>query len=251
MNIILIGAGGRIGSNLALHLLSKGYNLAIGDLDINQIKSKIDNLYSDKQNIFFKKIDMTSEDKYNEWLKEAFDHLGSIDGAINCSYPKGKNYGRNLEEVNLHDFNNNVSIHLGSYFNFLNLTSRFMKINKLEGSIVSISSIYGVIPPKFDIYDGTKMTMPVEYAAVKSSINHLVKYFAKFYSGIGLRFNSVCPGGILDNQPISFVNAYKKYSLSKGMLDTDDVLPLIEFLVSNKSAYINGENITIDDGFSL
>ena len=55
MNIILIGAGGRIGSNLALHLLSKGYNLAIGDLDIKQIKSKIDNLYSDKQNIFLKK----------------------------------------------------------------------------------------------------------------------------------------------------------------------------------------------------
>ena len=48
-------------------------------------------------------------------------------------------------------------------------------------SIVNFGSIYGIMPPRFDIYDNTCMTMPVEYAAIKAGIIHMSKYFAKYY----------------------------------------------------------------------
>lgn len=252
MNILLIGSSGRIGSDLAIYMLDMGYNLALGDIDTKPIRNKIESLnLNENERVFIKDIDMCSESQYEIWLEEANNFLGSIDGAINCSYPRGKNYGASLRDVNLESFNNNVSLHLGSYFNFLNQTSAFMQKAKLNGSLICTSSIYGHMAPNFDIYNGTQMTMPVEYAAVKSSINHLIKYFAQFYSDTGLRFNSISPGGILDKQPESFINAYAEHSLSKGLLDTSDILPLIEFMISDKSKYINGQNIVIDDGFSL
>ena len=104
---------------------------------------------------------------------------------------------------------------------------------------------------KFEIYDSTDMTMPVEYAASKSAINHLVKYFSKFYAGNKLRFNAVCPGGVMDNQPEEFKKAYLSKSLDKGLLEAVDIIPFIEFLLEDKSSYINGQILTIDDGFTL
>ncbi len=252
MNIILIGGSGKIGSSLVLNLIENGYNIAIGDLDTLDINKKIETItnISDTK-VFIENVDITSESQYLKWINNANDYLGKIDGAINCSYPKGKKYGLNLDQVNLDSFNENVSMHLGSYFNFLNITSSFMEKKSYKGSILCTSSIYGHIAPRFDIYDETSMTMPVEYAAIKSSINHLIKYFAKYYSGSGLRFNSVSPGGIIDGQPDNFVKAYSKHSLSKGLLDVEDIVPVMEFMISKKSSYINGQTIVVDDGFSL
>ena len=252
MNIIIIGASGRIGTELTLYLLRQGHNLALGDLYSGQIKNTIQSSKEPLNNkIFIQDIDMCSEDDYEQWLSNANSKLGLIDGAINCSYPRGKNYGVRLEDVTLETFNNNVSMHLGSYFNFLKATSSFMKSHCFSGPIICTSSIYGHMAPKFSIYEKTNMTMPIEYAAVKSSINHLIRYFASFYSGVGLRFNAISPGGILDNQAESFISAYREQSLNKGLLDAMDIVPLLEFMLSKNSEHINGQIITIDDGFSL
>jgi len=119
------------------------------------------------------------------------------------------------------------------------------------GSIVSLSSIYGVIAPRFDIYEGTDMTMPVEYAAIKSGIIHLTKYFTRYFSGNGIRFNCVSPGGIIDRQPKEFLDKYRKYSVSKGMLSPEDICGAVSFLLSDDSKYVNGQNIIVDDGWAL
>ena len=47
--------------------------------------------------------------------------------------------------------------------------------------------------------------MPVEYAAIKSSIIQLTKYFAQYFKKDNIRVNCLSPGGILDNQPESFI----------------------------------------------
>ena len=142
MNIIIIGASGRIGTELTLYLLRQGHNLALGDLYSGQIKNTIQSSKEPLNNkIFIQDIDMCSEDDYEQWLSNANSKLGSIDGAINCSYPRGKNYGVRLEDVTLETFNNNVSMHLGSYFNFLKATSSFMKSHCFSGPIICTSSI--------------------------------------------------------------------------------------------------------------
>jgi len=91
----------------------------------------------------------------------------------------------------------------------------------------------------------------VEYAAIKSSVIHLTRYFAQYFKRDGIRCNSLSPGGILDKQPESFLESYKSFCGTKGMLDSQDVIGTLLFLLSDASKYITGQNLVIDDGFSL
>ena len=66
-----------------------------------------------------------------------------------------------------------------------------------------------------------------------------------------INVNCISPGGILDNQPINFLKAYKKSCNSKGMLNPEDISNTVLFLFDDTSKYINGQNIIVDDGWSL
>ena len=93
--------------------------------------------------------------------------------------------------------------------------------------------------------------MPVEYAAIKSGMLHLTKYMAKYFKGLNIRVNAISPGGVLDNQPKKFIRQYNDKCSTKGMLESSDLNGTLVFLLSDSSIYINGQNIVVDDGFSL
>ena len=105
--------------------------------------------------------------------------------------------------------------------------------------------------PRFEVYTGTSMTMPVEYAAIKSAIINLTKYMAKYFKGTGIRVNAISPGGILGAQPVEFIDRYAENCLSKGMLGAEDLNGTLLYLLSDMGAYVNGQNIIVDDGFRL
>jgi NAD(P)-dependent dehydrogenase (short-subunit alcohol dehydrogenase family) len=92
---------------------------------------------------------------------------------------------------------------------------------------------------------------PIEYSAIKAGIIAITKYISKYYRKKNIRVNCVSPGGIKADQNDVFLKRYKKYCNSKGMLDGADVSKLIIFLISDESKYISGQNLIIDDGWSL
>ena len=132
-------------------------------------------------------------------------------------------------------------------------SQQFAEYFKVQGygNIVNISSIYGVVAPKFEIYENTVMTMPVEYAAIKAGLINLTRYMAKYFKKMNIRVNALSPGGILDKQPESFLDAYAAQCLNKGMLDKSDLSGTLIYLLSDMSKYVNGQNIIVDDGFTL
>jgi len=119
------------------------------------------------------------------------------------------------------------------------------------GNIINISSIQGISAPKFSHYEGTNMDSPIEYTAAKTAIIAMTRYLVKFLKDKNIRINCISPGGILDNQPESFLEKYKDSCINKGMLDSQDILGAIKFLISEDSRFINGQNIIVDDGWSL
>lgn len=142
-------------------------------------------------------------------------------------------------------------MHLGSSFLFTQQCAAYFKKHQTPLSLVNISSIYGVVAPDFTIYENTSMTMPVEYAAIKSGLLHLNKYAVKYVNNSCFRINSVSPGGIFDCQPEMFLEAYKKKPHGAGMLDVRNMVGSIIYLLSNQSEFVTGQNIVVDDGFSL
>ena len=84
-----------------------------------------------------------------------------------------------------------------------------------------------------------------EQVAIQEELN------AAYVADSRFRVNLVSPGGILDKQPDSFLQAYQHKTLGKGMLDPTDVTGAIAFLLSDHARFINGQNIVVDDGFTL
>ena len=95
------------------------------------------------------------------------------------------------------------------------------------------------------------MTSPVEYAVIKAGIAHLTRYMARYFKTWNVRVNSISPGGIRDGQPDIFQKKYDRFGSGKGMLDPSDLCGALLFLLSAMSRYVNGQNIIVDDGWSL
>ena len=191
--------------------------------------------------------DHESIDKLITYLRSQYDR---IDAVVNNAYPRNINFGRFLEEVEYVDFCENISLHLGGYF----LVAQRFAIafrNHGGGNIVNLSSIYGMSAPRFEIYAGTKMTMPVEYAAIKAGVNHLTRYFAQYYKQDGVRCNALAPGGVREKQHESFMKNYDSMCGNRGMLETEDLEGALIFLLGDASRYMTGQVLVVDDGWSL
>lgn len=180
-------------------------------------------------------------------IKQKF---GKIDALVNNAYPKNKNYGKPFEQVTYEDFAENLSTHVGGYFLMMQLFGQYFT-EQGYGNIINMSSIYGVMAPRFELYEGVGFGLPVEYAAIKSGIQGLTRYVANYLKKTGVRVNAISPGGILDNQHPLFLERYNSYCMDKGMLDPQDVAGTLVFLLSDASKHITGQNIVVDDGFSL
>lgn len=247
--ILVAGAGGLLGSKIVTFALEQGAQVIAADINVDLMKEKLflQEVDLKKPNIVLQELDVNNEQS----VKDFFAKQNNITGAVNSTYPRNKTYGSHFFEVSLDSFNENLALHLGSAFLFTQQCAAYFKDKKQPFSLVNISSIYGVIAPKFSIYDNTSMTMPVEYAAIKSAVLHLNKYAVSYVNDSRFRINSVSPGGLFDNQPEAFLDAYKKSTHGEGMLDVEAVIGSILFLLSEQSMFVTGQNIVVDDGFSL
>ena len=209
-----------------------------------------DNNPMDESNFFL--TDITSTASLASTIDELRKKQLKLNAIVNCSYPRSKSYGLKLEEVTTETFNENVTLHLGGYFNVMKQFGLYLK-EMGGGSIVSFSSVYGMNAPRFEIYENEKFTMPVEYAAIKSAVIHLTKYMAAYFKGTDVRFNTISPGGVFNGHEESFVKSYGKFALSSrgGLLNPEDLTGAVKFLVSDDSQYVNGQNLAVDDGWTL
>lgn len=120
-----------------------------------------------------------------------------------------------------------------------------------NASVVAINSIYGTVPPDFDLYSGTHLENPIPYAVSKFGLHGAIGWLSRYYKD-QIRINSVAPGGIeSDHMPEVFKERYCANTLSGKLVQVSDVLPAIEFLLSESSGAIYGQNIIVDGGFCV
>lgn len=250
--VIITGGAGLLGRSFVRTVASQGGIAVIADLNAVAGNQFLQELKSDRlgENAVFTEVDITSKNSVESMIMALHQKYGRIDALVNNAYPRTKNYGRRFEDVSYDDFCQNVSMHLGGYFLTAQQFSQYFK-KQGYGVIINMASIYGVVAPRFSVYEGTAMTMPVEYAAIKSAIIHLTKYMAQYFKGANIRVNCISPGGISDGQPQQFLSRYGSMAASKGMLDPEDLQGTLLFLLSDWSKFINGQNIVVDDGWTL
>jgi NAD(P)-dependent dehydrogenase (short-subunit alcohol dehydrogenase family) len=249
--IVITGGAGYLGRHFSRAVAEEGGRVVIADLNpANAEKVAADIAREHPDRALAAALDITSAESIDSLIASLTARFGRVDALVNNAYPRNKQYGRKLEDVTYADFCENVNSHLGGYFLTSQRFARYFK-ERGAGNIVNLSSIYGVMAPRFEVYEGTPMTMPVEYAAIKSAVLHLTRYFAKYYRRDGIRVNALCPGGVLDAQPEEFLKRYKANAGSKGMLLPQDLCGTLIYLLSDASRHMTGQHLIVDDSFSL
>ncbi len=152
--------------------------------------------------------------------------------------------------LNFRDFSKEFNTHMEPYYNLNKIFIDYFQ-KKGGGSIINFASIYGEFLPRFEIYKNTKMSMPMYYALVKSSIIMMSKFLAKEFLETRVRINTISPGGVFDFQNKIFLRRYAKYCSNKRLLNPSDLVGLVEFLISDSSKKITGQDFVIDDGYTL
>lgn len=236
--VIVTGGSGLIGSAIVQDIRDKGgicYNADISvdtNLEIGDIKT-----------------DITDEASVEDTLQAIFSRHNRLDGLVNNAYPRTKDWGVKFEDIPASSLRWNVDSQLNSYFIFCQKALEIMK-KQASGSIVNIGSTYGVVGPDFTVYEGTNMTSPAAYNAVKGGVINFTRYLASYIGHYGVRANCVSPGGIFDHQPEAFVKNYEKKVPLKRMGTPGDIAPAVSFLLSDEANYVTGHNLKVDGGWT-
>jgi|TARA_B100001057_G_C22673803_1_gene881011 NAD(P)-dependent dehydrogenase (short-subunit alcohol dehydrogenase family) len=238
-NVLITGAGKGIGESCVSNCIQNGgYVFAL-------IKSNKDNKKFSKN----KKIKIYNGDVRNKKLiLKIFDDSKKIKRPINCIINNaGLRFRKKFLKINEKELKEIFDVNYLSIFHILQIFSKFVIKKKIKGSIVNISSIVGKLG--FKELSG--------YAASKGALTALTKSYAVEMSEYGIRANTISPGFI----KTSFYEKFKKdkkklykWTLSrvpqKRWGNPSEIAELASFLLSNKSNYINGEDISIDGGWT-
>ena len=247
-NILITGGAGLIGSSTALAVAEAGGIPIIADINDYKLTEISQKLKSSPH--FCIKTDTTTHEGISSCIKKILFEFSQIHGAVHAAYPRSKGWGEPFCELKEEFLREDIWNQLGSSIIFSKIIMQYFK-KVGEGNLVHLASIQGIAAPKFDHYIGTSMSSPIEYSAIKSGIIAITKWLAKYYKNNNIRVNCISPGGILDRQPESFLKAYRNDCLNIGMLNANDITSTIVYLLSENSRAINGQNIIIDDGWSL
>jgi len=100
-----------------------------------------------------------------------------------------------------------------------------------------------------NLYAGTPMGNPAAYAATKGGLLQLTQYLATVLAP-KVRVNAISPGGISRGQPEAFAERYAALTPLKRMGTEEDLKGALALLVSDAGAYITGQNIMVDGGWT-
>lgn len=240
-NIVVTGGNGLLGSEILNEVLKAGGNAICVDIqESSEPKDNIDEFV----------CDLTKLEEVETLISNLTNKYKDIHGWVNNAYPRTQDWGNKLEKIKYASWQKNVDMHLNSYFLSCQKILEIMKDAQV-GSVINMGSIYGINGPDFTVYDGTEMTMPAAYSAIKGGITNLTKYLASYYGKHNVRINTISPGGIFDNQPSIFVDNYNKKCPAGRMGERHEVAQAAVYLLSDYSSYVNGHNLVVDGGWSV
>ena len=250
--IVVTGGAGRIGRAFCSAIAREGGTAVIADTAILAAEALAAELRAahGASAALAVAFDITNTSEIDCAIADLHRRFGRIDAVINNAYPRNARYGAKVEDITYADFAENVSLHTGGYFITAQRFAAYF-VKQGRGNIIFMGSIYGVVAPRFAIYAGTPLTMPVEYAVIKAGLLHLTRYLAQYFKPRGIRVNALSPGGVFADQPPGFVEKYNAHAAGNRMLGAEDLAGALIFLLSPASAHVTGQNLIVDDGWTL
>ncbi len=255
LNIVITGSSGLLGSFYSRLLLTRGANLAMIDIEPKESLQIKEDFIASGHNVKFYKCDLSKPAQIISTFKKITEDFGYVDVLINNAAFTSKqtfkindfkNYEKHPFELWQKTFKVNVdAVHL-----CIQQVLPLMK-KRQSGSIINISSTYGVVGPDFDTYTNEKLWTPPGYAVSKSAILNLTRYVANLYGKYNIRCNTLTPSGVAtDELSKTFIKKYSSRNAFNRMAKTSDFAGPMLFLCTNASEYMTGANLVVDGGWT-
>jgi NAD(P)-dependent dehydrogenase (short-subunit alcohol dehydrogenase family) len=194
--------------------------------------------------------DVSDPDAAAALARDLADEAGGIDLWVNCAYPRTKSWGKSPDQDSPESWTENVTMQMTATCCAAEAAAAAMAVQGRGGAILNVASIYGMVGPDFAVYEGTAMTMPAAYSAIKGGLINHTRYLAARFGPYGVRVNVIAPGGVAAGQPDSFVSAYQARTPLQRMAEPEDIAGPALFLLSDAAAYVTGVVLPVDGGWT-
>lgn len=264
---LITGAAGLLGHQHSLALLECGANVILCDLNIEKFEPhllEIEALKLSSDQFLFREMDVTKHEDIMRLAIELEVESRMVDILVNNAAidPKVEGVGGIKESTRLENFpldrwDAQIAVGLTGAFLCSQVFGSRMASSGRGGVILNIASDLSVISPDQRIYRKNSLTKemqpvkPVTYSVIKTGLIGLTRYLATYWADQGVRCNALSPGGVYAGQDDEFVSRLTSLIPIGRMANHDEYRSAIQFLCSDASAYMNGQNIVMDGGRSV
>lgn len=250
---LVTGAAGHIGATACEVLAELGADIFMVDKDsagLEKVKTQLSDQY--KTNLFPVTADLESPDAAQTIFDNVSSQANKLDILINNAAFVGTTdvpgWGVELENQSIETWERAMRVNLTAPFAIIQAFSAMLQHSKIA-SVVNLGSIYGIIGPDMSLYEGLEMGSPAAYAASKGGLIQLTRWLASALAP-AVRVNAISPGGLLREQPEAFRERYEAKTLLGRMATEQDLKGAIAYLASDLSAYVTGQNLMVDGGWT-
>jgi NAD(P)-dependent dehydrogenase (short-subunit alcohol dehydrogenase family) len=197
-------------------------------------------------NLGYFQADIVQETQINKIVDDIVQREGRLDFLVNNAAVQ---ITKTFEQMTVEDFRRSIEVNLNGAYTCIRAATRSM-IARRSGSIVNIGSIYGIVVSDPSIYASSGLNSPDAYAASKAGLIHLTRYLAVNLAKYNIRVNTLSPGGVLNDQPKEFLDKYLPKCPLGRMLNREELVGPLKFLLSSAASYVTGHNLVVDGGFT-
>jgi len=254
---VVTGGTGILGRGYCRAMAQSGATVVVADLDQDACDRLAREIADETgARVLGLAVDLSSEQAIIDWAKAVLDRCGVVDVLMNNAAAKADGFFAPLEQYRLQTWNEVMAVNVNALFLAVRELGPGMA-DRGRGSIINVSSIYGVVGPDQRIYEGSwyedlggTINTPMIYAATKGAVVSITRYLATYWGSKGLRVNCVTPGGVASGQNEEFDRRYSARVPMGRMARADEMIGAVLYLASDASSYVNGQNIIVDGGWT-
>lgn len=253
---IVTGAAGILGSRYVHALVDRGASVVIVDVDRDRCQALANNL-PEPAAAMAVGADVSDPESVERMTRAVMDRFGRIDILLNNAATKGDDLEALFAatiDYDLAVWRQIMSVNIDGQFIVARSVGRCM-IKARRGSIINVSSIYGMVGPDQRIYEGseylgTRINTPAVYSVSKAAVHGLTRHLATEWAVHGIRVNTLTPGGVESGQNEIFKASYSARTPMGRMAQADEMTGAVLFLATEASSYVTGQNIIVDGGWT-